>query len=353
MTYEDAAAVLAEIAYRLRHDSEQAFRARAYGNAAAALQRIRPDLAALRSGPGLDSMPGIGAGIAKVLTELLDTGHSAYLEKLRAESGDPAPVPAAQGVNPALLVGDLHAHTDWSDGHATVLEMALAAQARGYRYLAITDHSPRIRVVNGLGPERLAAQAVEIARATAQLSGFEILRGIECDILEDGSLDLPDETLAGLDIVLASPHVGLKMAPDAMTERMLRAVESPHVDIVAHPTGRRLGTRPGATYDFEAVFRHAARHGTAMEMDCDPARMDLSPELARLAADCGCRLSLDSDAHTPEQLAYVDQGAWMARQAGIGPELLLNCLPPAELREHLRAPLRPNAGRRRGPGGST
>jgi histidinol phosphatase-like PHP family hydrolase len=244
-------------------------------------------------------------------------------------------VPAAKGVNPAQLKGDLHCHTDWSDGHATVLEMARAAQARGYSYLAITDHSPRLRVVNGLGPERLAAQAAEIGRAMEQLPGFTILTGIECDILEDGSLDLPDETLAQLDVVIISPHVKLKLEPAAMTERMLRAVANPHADIVGHPTGRRLGSRPGAVYDFEAVFRQAAKSGTALEMDCDPARMDLSPELARLAADCGCRLSLDSDAHTPDQFTYVDSGAWMARQAGIGPELLLNCFDLPDLRAAL------------------
>ena len=328
--------MLAEIAYRLRHDPEQAYRSRAYGKAAATLNRLKPDLATLRAEGRLESIEGIGAGIAKVLIELLDTGSSAYAEGLREAAGEPAPIPAAAGVNPALLRGDLHSHTDWSDGGATVLEMARAAKARGYSYLAITDHSPRIQVVNGLGPERVAAQAAVIRQAMDQLEGFTILRGIECDILEDGSLDLPDEVLAELDVVVISPHLQLMMEPAAMTERMLRAVSNPHADIVGHPTGRRLGTRPGATYDFEAVFRQAARSRTAMEMDCDPARMDLSPELARLAADCGCRLSLDSDAHSPDQFAYVDSGAWMARQAGIGPDLLLNCLELPDLLAALR-----------------
>jgi putative hydrolase len=336
VTAEEAAAVLAEIAYRLRHDREQSFRARAYGNAAATLNRLKPDLVALRAAGRLESVPGIGSGIAKVLVELIDTGRSAYAEQLRHAVGEEAPIPASDGVNPALLRGDLHSHTDWSDGGATVLEMARAAQARGYSYLAITDHSPRIKVVNGLGPERLAAQAAVIRQAMEQMPGFTILRGVECDILEDGSLDLPDETLAELDVVVISPHVKLKMEPQAMTERMLRAVASPHADIVGHPTGRRLGTRPGATYDFEAVFREAARHNTALEMDCDPARMDLSPELARLAADCGCRLALDSDAHSPDQFSYVDSGAWMARQAGIGPDRLLNCLELSDLLAALR-----------------
>ena len=336
MNSEEAAAILAEIAYRLRHDPEQSFRARAYGNAAATLHRLKPDLAALHADGRLESIEGIGPGIAKVLTELLETGTSAYAEKLRLAVGDPLPVPAGEGVNPGLLRGDLHCHTDWSDGGASVLEMARAAKARGYSYLAVTDHSPRIKVVNGLGPERLAAQAAVIEQAMEQLSGFRILRGIECDILEDGDLDLPDETLALLDVVIISPHVKLKMEPAAMTERMLRAVSNPHADIVGHPTGRRLGARPGATYDFERVFRQAAASNTAMEIDCDPARMDLSPELARLAAECGCRLSLDSDAHSPEQFAYVDSGAWMARQAGIGPDRLLNCLELPDLLAALR-----------------
>jgi putative hydrolase len=325
LTAEEAAAVLAEIAYRLRHDPEQAFRARAYGNAAATLNRLRPDIERLRGEGRLESIPGIGSSIAKVLAELIDTGASAYALKLREAVGEAAATPAEAGVNLALLKGDLHSHTDWSDGGATVLEMARAAQARGYSYLAITDHSPRLRIVNGLGPERLAAQAAEIRRAMEQLPGFTILRGIECDILENGSLDLPDDALAELDVVVISPHLKLKMEPAAMTERMLRAVSSPHADIVGHPTGRRLGMRPGASYDYEAVFKEAARHNTALEIDCDPARMDLSPELARLAADCGCRLALDSDAHAPDQFAYVDSGAWIARQAGVGPDRLLNC----------------------------
>ena len=342
MTAAEAAAVLAEIAYHLRHDPEQAFRSRAYGRAAASLNRLQPDLGELRRSGHLESIDGVGSGIARVLAELIDTGSSAYLRDLRGkatpEAAPQETAPIATGaVETGFLKGDLHSHTNWSDGGATVYEMAAAARARGYRYLAITDHSPRIRIVNGLGPERLHAQAEEIRLAMERLPGITILRGVEVDILEDGSLDLPDAALAELDVVVASPHVKLKMEREAMTERMLRAVESPHVDIVGHPTGRRLGARPGADYDFEAVFRHAARHNTAMEIDCDPARMDLSPELARLAAACGCRLSLDSDAHAPDQFAYVDSGAWMARQAGIGPELLLNCLEVNDLLEVLRS----------------
>ena len=344
MSPEDAAAYLAEIAYLLRHKGDS-HRARAFSRVAAVVLRDRPDLAALHAAGRLETVEGVGAGIARTLAELVDTGSSSYLDRLREELK-----PATQGQGGAPLTdrplelsplvemgyrGDLHAHTDWSDGRASITEMARAARARGYEYLAITDHSPRITVVNGLGPERLAAQRRMIDAANRELEGITILQGVEVDILEDGALDLPDEALAALDLVIASPHVKLRMERAAMTERMLRAVRHQHVDIVGHPTGRRPGSRPGAAYDFEAVFREAARHGVVMEIDCDPARMDLSPELAALAAACGCRLSLDSDAHAPDQLVYVDLGVWMARRAGVDTDRLVNWLPLADLRDAL------------------
>jgi histidinol phosphatase-like PHP family hydrolase len=163
-----------------------------------------------------------------------------------------------------------------------------------------------------------------MAEVQAQVPGVALLQGIEVDILEDGSLDLPDMVLELLDVVIASPHVKLRQEPAAMTERMLRAVSHPHVDVIGHPTGRRPGSRDGANYDFEAVFKEAARHGVALEIDCDPARMDLSPEMARLALELGCSFSLDADAHAPAELAYVPMGMWMARRAGIPQDRILN-----------------------------
>jgi putative hydrolase len=227
--------------------------------------------------------------------------------------------------------GDVHSHTKWSDGHATMLEMAKGAQAMGYQYLGITDHSPRITVVHGLGAERLLEQSREMAEVQAQVDNVTLLQGIEVDILEDGTLDLPNEVLDLLDVVIASPHVKLRQERAAMTERMLRAVSNPHVDVIGHPTGRRPGSRPGADYDLEAVFKEAARHHVALEIDTDPARMDLSPEMARLALECGCNFTLDADAHGPEQLAYVPMGAWMARRAGIPQDRILNFLDVDEL----------------------
>jgi putative hydrolase len=325
----DAAAVLSEIGYLLRKEEKDAFRARAFTRAAAELLTLQPDLAALRRQGAIETIPGVGAGIAKVLVELVDNGSSRYLADLRERLGEAAP--ADTELDLAGYRGDLHSHTTWSDGRASMFEMAEAARGRGYRYLGITDHSPRITVVNGLGPERLEAQAREIAMVSRE-TGIEVLRGIEVDILEDGSLDLPDEVLASLDVVIASPHVKLRQERSEMTERMLRAVENPNVDLIGHPTGRRPGSRPGADYDFELVFERAAQRGVAMEIDCDPARMDLSPELARLAADKGCRFALDSDAHAPGEFAYVQLGVWMARRAGIPSDRLLNWLNLPELR---------------------
>jgi putative hydrolase len=333
---DEAAAYLAEIAYHLRHKEDQ-HRARAFSKVAGTLLRDRPDLDAAARAGKLESLEGVGSGIAKVLKELIEEGQSGYLQNLRQESG--SPVEFAAQLTPLVELGyqgDLHCHTDWSDGGSSVLDMARAAQARGYRYLAITDHSPRMTVVNGLGPERLVAQRRVIEEAQAQLDGFTILQGCEVDILPDGSLDLPDEAMAALDVVIASPHLQLRMERGAMTERMLRAVAHPGVDIVGHPTGRRPGSRAGADYDFEAVFAAAARNHVVMELDCDPARMDLSPELARLALDAGCSFSLDSDAHAPDQFVYVDLALWMTRRAAIPAERIINWLPVDDLKEVLR-----------------
>jgi putative hydrolase len=209
--------------------------------------------------------------------------------------------------------------------------MAQGAQALGYTYLGVTDHSPRITVVHGLDAERLVAQSREMAEVQKQVDGVTLLQGIEVDILEDGTLDLPDAVLEILDIVIASPHVKLRQEPAAMTERMLRAVSHPHVDVIGHPTGRRPGSREGANYDFEAVFKEAARRGVALEIDCDPARMDLSPEMARMACELGCTFAVDADAHAPAEFAYVPMGLWMARRAGIPRDRVLNFRPLDEL----------------------
>jgi putative hydrolase len=325
-----AAQVLSEIGYLLRQDPKESFRAKAFSRAAWSVAVERPDLDALHKANQLTTIEGVGPGIAKILAGLVDTGRSSYLERLRTETGQPAREDEST-IDLAAYQGDIHSHTNWSDGRATMLEMARGARALGYKYLGITDHSPRIKVVNGLDAARLLAQSREREQVENEVDGLTLLQGIEVDILEDGALDLPDEVLELLDMVIASPHVKLRQESTAMTERMLRAVSNPNVDVIGHPTGRRPGSREGASYDFELVFTEAARHGVALEIDCDPARMDLSPEHARLALECGCNFSMDADAHAPAEFAYVPMAAWMARRAGIPMDRILNFKPLEEL----------------------
>ncbi|HEV2413269.1 MAG TPA: PHP domain-containing protein [Candidatus Dormibacteraeota bacterium] len=326
----DAAQVLSEIGYLLRQDPNERYRARAFSAAAWTLALERPDLAKLHRTNSLTSIEGVGEGIARVLSDVVTTGQSRYLNRLREQNQQPAREDETK-LDFARYQGDVHSHTKWSDGRATMLEMAEGAKALGYKYLGVTDHSPRITVVHGLDAERLVAQAREMAEVQAQVDGVALLQGIEVDILEDGSLDLPDAVLEILDVVIASPHVKLRQEPAGMTERMMRAVSHPHVDVIGHPTGRRPGSREGATYDFEAVFKEAAKHNIALEIDCDPARMDLSPEMARLALECGCNFVVDADAHAPAEFAYVPMGLWMARRAAIPEERILNFRPLDEL----------------------
>jgi putative hydrolase len=325
-----AAQVLSEIGYLLRQDPKESFRAKALSRAAWSVAVERPDLDALHKANQLTTIEGVGPGIAKILAGLVDTGRSSYLERLRTETGQPAREDEST-IDLAAYQGDIHSHTNWSDGRATMLEMARGARALGYKYLGITDHSPRIKVVNGLDAARLLAQSREREQVENEVEGLTLLQGIEVDILEDGALDLPDEVLELLDMVIASPHVKLRQESTATTERMLRAVSNPNVDVIGHPTGRRPGSREGASYDFELVFTEAARHGVALEIDCDPARMDLSPEHARLALECGCNFSMDADAHAPAEFAYVPMAAWMARRAGIPMDRILNFKPLEEL----------------------
>ena len=321
-----AAQVLSEIGYLLRQQEKERFRAKAFSAAAWSIALSRPDIEELARTESLTSIDGVGEGIARVLADYVKTGESRYLNRLREQMKQPA-LEDESNLDFQDYMGDIHSHTKASDGRATMLEMAQGAQAMGYRYLGITDHSPRITVVHGLNAERLVAQSREMAEVQKQVDGVTLLQGIEVDILEDGTLDLPDAVLEILDVVIASPHVKLRQEPAAMTERMMRAVSNKHVDVIGHPTGRRPGSREGATYDFEAVFKQAAKNGIALEIDCDPARMDLSPEMARMARDLGCDFVVDGDAHAPAEFAYVPMGMWMARRAGIPKERIRNFRP--------------------------
>ncbi len=234
-------------------------------------------------------------------------------------------------IDASMLKGDLHTHTEWSDGKATVLEMGLAARAMGYRYMCLTDHSRSLGVANGLGPERLELQRAEIQSANAELAPFRILQGIELEVLGDGTLDLPDETLAELDLVIASVHSGLRKSREVVTSRALAAIRHPLVDILAHPTGRLVGGRPGGDFNMEVLVQEAARTGTVLEIDSEPARLDLRDTHVRLALDAGCSLSIDSDAHSTGGLSTVHFGAGVATRAMATPDRILNTLPLVEM----------------------
>jgi len=228
--------------------------------------------------------------------------------------------------------GDLHSHTTASDGHDTIEEMALAAREHGYEYLAITDHSASHGFGNGVSPQQLERQIELVAAANASIEGIELLAGSEVNILPDGSLDYPEELLARLDWVVASVHTSFGMGEQAMTERMLSAVEHPLVDVIGHPTGRLIERRAPYAIDLHAVFEAAARTGTLLEINANPERRDLSEVNARAALDAGVMLVIDSDAHRTRTLANMRWGVATARRAWVTPERVANTRSPAELR---------------------
>jgi putative hydrolase len=233
------------------------------------------------------------------------------------------------------LRGDCHLHSLWSDGGAPIEAMAATAIELGHEYMVLTDHSARLTVAHGLNEERLASQLDEIDRINAAIRAdghdFRILTGMEVDLLEDGSLDLSDEMLARLDVVVASVHSKLRMERKQMTERMVLAVSSPHVDILGHCTGRMIGKRPESTFDADFVFAACAQFGTAVEINCRPERLDPPRELIDLAIEYGCWFSIDSDAHATGQLEWQPHGCDRAAERGVPIERIVNTMPADEL----------------------
>jgi histidinol phosphatase-like PHP family hydrolase len=216
-------------------------------------------------------------------------------------------------------------HSEWSDGNATLAEIAAACQARGYAYAAVTDHSHGLKIAGGMSMQEAADQKRAIAEVNAASEGrFRLLQGIEANIGMDGTLDLTDDEAATFELILAAPHSRLRRAED-QTARMLKAIEHPSVRILAHPRGRITGSRAGVIADWDTVFAAAARRGVAIEIDGDPARQDVDHCLAGQALAAGCLFALDSDAHTTGQLAYADTALAHARLAGIPPERIVNC----------------------------
>jgi DNA polymerase (family 10) len=244
---------------------------------------------------------------------------------------------AAAGELPKLievtdLVGDLHMHTTASDGKASLREMAVAAIERGLKYIAITDHSPRVSMANGLRPDRLREQWAEINQLNRELGGFTILKGIECDILEKGGMDLPDDVLAEADWVIASVHYGQQQPREQITDRILGALENPHVAIIAHPTGRLIGRREPYAVDLEAVFAAAARNRKLMEINANPARLDLDDIACAAAKRHGIPIVISSDAHNTKGLDVLRYGVLQARRGGLTANDVANTRPWAEIK---------------------
>jgi DNA polymerase (family X) len=224
------------------------------------------------------------------------------------------------------LKGDLHDHTEWSDGHHPLERLVEAAEARGYEYVIVSDHSRSLTIAQGLSIERLRQQRAEI-RAVQARHRIRILAGTECDILEDGALDFPDEVLAELDVVVASVHSRFKQDRATMTARIVRALANPHMDILGHPTGRRLGSRDPYDVDLDAVFAAARAHDKAVEINSSPERLDLNDVHARRAAEAGVLLSISTDTHYLSELDNVDLGVAVARRAWLARDQILNTRP--------------------------
>ena len=238
------------------------------------------------------------------------------------------------------LRGDLHAHTDASDGQEPMARMAEAARAAGLHYLAITDHSRSLHVAHGLDVRRLRQQMEAIDRLNERLRGIVLLKGIEVDILADGKLDLPDSVLGELDLVVGAVHSAFDLPPAKQTERMLRAMDHPNFSILAHPNGRLLGTRDAYAFDFERVLRHAKERGCFLELNAQPERLDLFDTQCRQAKEAGVLVAICSDAHRGEDERWLALGIGQARRGWLEAGDVLNTLPLAALRKKLAGTMR-------------
>ncbi|MCW5982155.1 MAG: DNA polymerase/3'-5' exonuclease PolX [Bryobacteraceae bacterium] len=230
-------------------------------------------------------------------------------------------------VDERQIRGDVHMHTTETDGRASLEEMALAAKAKGYEYVAITDHSKALAMANGLDEARTIAFAKRVRAINANGLGIRVFSGIECDIRRDGSMDLADEALAELDVVIGSVHGYMNLEASEMTDRLLRALECPYLHILGHPTGRILLHREGCPFDFERVAQEAARRGVCLEINASPERLDLYSPLLRTAKAKGARFTISTDAHHPKHLANMRWGVLMARRGWLGPSDILNTQP--------------------------
>ena len=330
----DPVAVLRRIAFLLERRQAETYKVRAFRTAAAAILSLPPEELAGRAQQGtLRQLRGVGASTERIIREALAGRTPSYLAELEEQAG-----PLAEGGSEMRrrLRGDLHMHSDWSDGGSPIEEMAMTAIEVGHEYVCLTDHSPRLKVARGLSAARLARQLDVVAAVDRHLAGqLRLLSGIEVDILEDGSLDQTEEMLARLDVVVASVHSKLRMERAAMTRRMVTAVGHPRTRVLGHVTGRLVSggraPRPQSAFDAEEVFAACAAHDVAVEINSRPERGDPPDDLVTMALEAGCLFAVDSDAHAPGQLDFLDHGAARAERLQVPPDRIVNTWPVERL----------------------
>jgi len=336
----DAVAALNEIAFWLERKRSPKFKVQAFRTAAAAIDGLSAGELVTRAANGrLKSTKGIGGRTYEVISQAIVGDVPDYLADLRNSGAEPLVTGGEELA--ALLRGDLHAHSDWSDGTTSPAVMLAGARTLGREYQALTDHSPNLTIANGLDVERLTAQLDLVDELNAQSDGVRLLSGIEVDILEDCTLDQTPDLLGRLDVVVASVHSKLRAEKSAMTRRMLGGITAPQTNVLGHCTGRLVegsrGTRPQSEFDAKRVFAACAENDVAVEINSRPERQDPPDELIAIALEAGCLFSIDSDAHAPGQLDFLQYGAARAASAGVPADRVITTWPVDRLLEWTRA----------------
>ncbi|MGR0158285.1 PHP domain-containing protein [Paenarthrobacter nitroguajacolicus] len=334
----DPIEALDEISFWLERSQAPTFKVQAFRKAADAVRQLSPEeLARLVDSGRITSLKGVGSRSAEVITQAMEDRIPDYLADLR-ERGTQSLASGGDTLR-ATLRGDLHSHSNWSDGGSPIETMVAAARTLGREYLALTDHSPNLTIANGLSVERLEKQLSVVDGINSSQGGFQLLKGIEVDILEDGTLDQTADMLDRLDVVVASVHSKLRSDKKTMTTRMLGGITDPHTNVLGHCTGRLVqgsrGTRPESEFDAAKVFKECAERGVAVEINSRPERQDPPDNLINIALDAGCLFSIDSDAHAPGQLDFLQYGAERAETLGVPKERIVTTWPLSQLKEWL------------------